>query len=129
MPLLDAAKSTLSQYATFEGRTPRASLWWWVLAYVLLASLTGLIDHLVVAPALGFEPFDENAGEPVTRLLALALLVPNVAVTVRRLHDVDKPGWWWLFGLIPVLGTLFLINWAVQPGTAGPNQYGEAASG
>lgn len=57
-------------------------------------------------------------------LFALATIVPSIAVAVRRLHDIDKIGWLVLIGLIPFVGWLVIIYWAVQPGTSGPNQYG-----
>ncbi len=52
------------------------------------------------------------------------ILLPNLAVTVRRLHDLDKSGWWVLICLIPLVGLVVLIYWFIQPGTSGPNRYG-----
>ena len=72
---------------------------------------------------LGFEAFAEDAGEPLSTLASLALLLPNLAVGVRRLHDIDKSGWWLLLGFIPLIGTLVLIYFMVQPGTEGSNRF------
>ena len=57
-------------------------------------------------------------------IVSLALILPGIAVSVRRLHDIDRTGWWVLLGFIPVIGTLWLIYWACQPGTSGPNRFG-----
>ena len=54
----------------------------------------------------------------------LVLLCPNIAVTVRRLHDLDKSGWWFLVGIIPFIGWIILLLICSQPGTEGANQYG-----
>ena len=58
-------------------------------------------------------------------LLSLALLLPILAVTARRLHDIGKSGWLMLIGLIPLIGWLLLIYWYVQPSAEGANDYGE----
>ena len=55
----------------------------------------------------------------------LGVIVPTIAVGIRRLHDIDKPGWWLLIGLVPFVGGLILIYFFVQKGTSGPNQFGE----
>ena len=73
---------------------------------------------------LGFEPFAEEAGQPLRMLAGLALFLPTLAVTVRRLHDIDRSGWWYLLSLIPIIGILVLLYWYIQPGTEGPNQFG-----
>ena len=64
----------------------------------------------------------------VGALYGLAVLIPSIAVGVRRLHDTDKSGWWLLIGLIPCVGIIILIVFFATEGTRGPNQYGAAAS-
>lgn len=61
----------------------------------------------------------------ITGLLGLALLLPSLAVGVRRLHDTDRSGWWILIVIIPIIGWLVLIFFFVTPGTPGPNRYGQ----
>ncbi len=61
---------------------------------------------------------------PLSSLLGLAILLPNLAVAVRRLHDTDRSGWWVLIGLVPVIGFLVLIWFYVQKGTEGANRFG-----
>ena len=57
-------------------------------------------------------------------LYSLAVLIPTLAVTVRRLHDIDRTGWWIFINLIPLIGTIVLLVFALTPGTPGTNQYG-----
>ena len=122
--MLSSIKSVLTQYATFSGRASRAELWWWVLAVVILLAFTRIIDGAFVAPMLGFERFEVNAGQPLSLICSLLLILPNLAVSVRRLHDLNKSGWMILIGLIPLIGTLVLLYFYVQPGDEGDNNHG-----
>ena len=124
MNMPTAVKTVLGKYATFSGRATRSEYWWWTLAVILLMLALGMIDGVVIAPLLGFEPGAEEAGQPLSTLTSLALLLPNIAVTVRRLHDKDKSGWWCLLALVPVIGILVLLFWYVQAGTPGDNRFG-----
>ena len=119
----EAARSVLSQFATFTGRASRSDYWWWVLAYVLALCAVGLVDTFVIAPSLGFNITDENAGQPLSMLFVLAMFLPNLAVSVRRLHDLNKSGWWLLLGFLPVVGVLVLLYWFIQSGTEGSNDF------
>ena len=114
----------MGNYANFNGRASRPEFWWWVLALVLLQIVTATIDRVVIAPLLGMDPLDPGAGQPLSLLVALALLLPCLAVCVRRLHDVDRSGWWYFLGLLPIVGPLVLLFWYVQPGTDGDNRFG-----
>ncbi len=124
MDMVEAVKTVLSQYATFSGRAARPEYWWWVLAIFLLSIVIQAIDGAVVAPLLGFPRFGVNAGQPLSAVVSLAILVPSIAVGVRRLHDSGRSGWWLLIGLIPVVGWLVLLYWLVQPTENGHNRYG-----
>ena len=128
MNFQSAIKSVLSKYATFSGRASRGEYWWWVLALVLLNIALQIVDGAVVAPLLGFEAFDDDAGNPLGMLGALLLLLPNLAVSVRRLHDTDRNGWWILLGMIPLVGTLVLLFFFIQPGTDSENRFGDRPS-
>jgi uncharacterized membrane protein YhaH (DUF805 family) len=57
-------------------------------------------------------------------LVIFGTLLPHLAVSVRRLHDVNRSGWWYLFGLVPLLGTIVLLVWFCTDGTRGPNSFG-----
>ena len=102
----------LERYAKFDGRAGRAEFWWFVLAnlvvYVALAILAQISGIFLI---LYF-------------IYALAMLVPSLAVAIRRLHDTDKSGWLVLLGLIPLVGFIILLVFYIQEGTPGPNQYG-----
>ena len=65
-----------------------------------------------------------DAGQPLSLIVSLALLLPNLAVSVRRLHDTDRSGWWLLLSFIPIFGTLALLYFMVLRGTEGSNRFG-----
>jgi uncharacterized membrane protein YhaH (DUF805 family) len=110
-----AVRTVLSKYATFSGRASRAEFWWWILAVFLIGIVAQIIDSAIVGPMLGFEGGDASAGQPLSLLLSLAILLPALAVAVRRLHDIGRSGWWILLGLIPIIGFLVLIWFYTRP--------------
>jgi uncharacterized membrane protein YhaH (DUF805 family) len=114
MDFATAVKTVVMQkYANFSGRAIRSEYWWFVLAYIIAYLVLAIVDYVLGAQLL-------------TSILSLGLLIPSIAVGVRRLHDLDKSGWWLLLGLIPIVG-LILIYWFAQPGTPGPNRFGPPA--
>ena len=120
-----AVRSVLSKYVTFSGRASRAEFWWWFLAVLLLSLALGAIDGAVIAPLLGFDAFDANAGQPLSLIAGLVLLLPGISVSMRRLHDIGRSGWWLLLVLLPVIGALVLLFFYVQAGDPEANEYGE----
>ena len=122
--MIAAFKTALSKYATLQGRASRPEYWWWVLALVILFAILRLVDGALVAPLLGFEAFSEDAGQPISMLVSLGLLLPAISVSVRRLHDVDKSGWWLLLAFVPVIGALILLYFYVQRSDDDANQFG-----
>jgi uncharacterized membrane protein YhaH (DUF805 family) len=116
MTMQEAVRSVLSQYAVFTGRARRSEYWFWTLATFLASIVMQIIDAILgTTPLLGL-------------LLALALLVPGIAVAVRRLHDISKSGWFLLLVLIPIIGAIVLIVWFV--GDSHPdNEYGPNPKG
>jgi len=102
------------KYFDFNGRASRSEYWFFILFFVIASFVLNLIGSLISL----------SAGSVLATLLALALLLPSLGVAVRRLHDLNKCGWWLLIGLIPILGGLVLIFWFVQRGTVGQNLYG-----
>jgi len=108
MNFVDAVKNCFIKYVGFDGRATRSEYWWWVLFIFAVAIVAGLLD-------LGM----------IGNLFSLATLLPSIAVGARRLHDIGKSGWWQLIGLIPLIGWLVLIYWAVQP-SEGDNAFGPA---
>jgi len=108
MTFVESIKTCFSKYADFNGRASRSEFWWWVL-FVFLASAAASI----VSPML-------------SGLFSLAVLLPNIAVAARRLHDTDRSGWFQLVVLIPVIGWLLMIYWCVQEAKS-PNRFGTIA--
>ena len=123
MTFSNAIKSVLRNYAVFRGRASRSEYWYWILALVVLGTVFAIIDGALISPVLGFEAFDPDAGQPLSLVLNLATLLPSLAVSVRRLHDTGRSGWWLFISLIPIIGLLVLLWWYVQPGSKEPNQF------
>ena len=115
MSFPDAVRSVLTQYAVFSGRSRRSEYWYYALAYMIAYVVLMLIDNVL---GTGF----------LALLLSLALLVPTLAVAIRRLHDTNRSGWWVLISLIPLVG-LILIVFLATDGTPGPNTYGPDPKG
>lgn len=100
------------KYVDFHGRAPRSEYWWFVLFGFICVVVIGIISRIV--PIAGI----------LLIILELALFLPNLAVSVRRLHDVDRSGWWILISLVPVVGTILLLVWFCTQGTSGSNRFG-----
>jgi uncharacterized membrane protein YhaH (DUF805 family) len=113
----------LKKYAVFSGRARRAEYWYFVLFNIIVAVVLSLIDTL-----LGTFNFMQGVGL-LSGLYALAVLIPTLAVTVRRLHDIDRTGWWIFINLIPLIGFIVLLVFAVTDGTPGSNRYGPNPKG
>jgi len=109
MTFFEAIKTCFSKYAEFNGRAARPELWWWVL-FVFLASAAASM-----------------LGPIASGLFSLAVFLPNLAVAARRLHDIDRSGWWQLIVLIPLIGWILMIYWCVQQGKE-PNRFGPPAA-
>ena len=121
MTMGEAVQSVFSKYATFSGRAVRSEFWWWVLFSIIVQAVTQILDGVVLAPIFGRPAFD--GPQVLTGLASLALLLPSLAVTVRRLHDVDRSGWWIFLNLIPLIGSLVLLYWYIQPSKPGVNRF------
>ncbi|MGH3381178.1 MAG: DUF805 domain-containing protein [Actinoallomurus sp.] len=104
--------AVLKNYANFDGRARRTEYWMFFLINLIIAVVLNVIGVAVKAAAF--------AGD----IYALALLIPSIAVGVRRLHDTGRSGWWLLIGLIPLVGTIVLIVFLATEGQQGDNAYG-----
>ncbi len=117
MDFAQAILSVLTKYATFSGRAIRSEYWYFVLFSVLLNIGANIIDTTILGAGMGqFGLFSS--------FLSIALFIPNIAVTIRRLHDLDKSGWWVFLMLIPMIGFIVLLIWLTMKGTNGPNNFG-----
>lgn len=120
MSFTAAVRSVLSKYIVFGGRARRSEYWWFFLFSLLVGIVASILD---TATGTDFEDAFTSGG--LFSLIAnLALLLPSLAVGVRRLHDTDRSGWWILIGLIPLLGLIVLLVFFVQDGTPGSNRFG-----
>jgi uncharacterized membrane protein YhaH (DUF805 family) len=115
MGFTEAITSGFRNYVNFSGRAVRSEFWYWVLFAILASIVAGLIDLAL---------FGVEGSSPINSLVGLALFLPGLAVSVRRLHDLDRSGWWILLGLIPLVGIIILIVWYCQRGTVGVNRFG-----
>ena len=113
----------LKKYAVFSGRSRRREYWYFVLFNIIVGIVLGWIDAL-----LGTRGSYAGAGL-LSGIYGLAVLIPTLAVTVRRLHDIDRSGWWILIGLVPLIGVIVLLVFALLDGTPGDNRYGPNPKG
>jgi uncharacterized membrane protein YhaH (DUF805 family) len=108
----------LKKYTVFTGRARRKEYWFFVLFNVLILVLLVVVDGLLGT-------LNEEAGVGLfSGLYSLAVLIPGIAVLVRRLHDIDRTGWWALIGLVPFVGGIVLLVLAALDSTPGENRFG-----
>ena len=110
----------LYKYAVFSGRARRKEYWLFMLLYFIAMVVAGLFDDLVVGERVAFDP---TMGV-FSWIVFLGLLIPSIAVSVRRLHDKNLRGWWVLLFLIPLIGTIALFILYCMRGTDGDNRFG-----
>jgi uncharacterized membrane protein YhaH (DUF805 family) len=103
-----------SNYAGFAGRATRSEYWFFALFMFGVSLAAILIDGRLGMAEGGFFYFGS----------ILALILPSIAVTIRRLHDLGRSGWWCFIGVIPFVGSIILLIWFCQRGTDGDNLYG-----
>ena len=103
----------LKKYAVFSGRARRKEYWMFFLFNIIIAFVLGFIEGLAGSSGL------------IGIFYSLAVLIPGIAVSVRRLHDTDRSGWWLLIGLVPIVGAIVLLVFMVFDSQSGQNQYGE----
>lgn len=102
----------LKQYVDFAGRARRKEYWMFVLFNMIVSIVAGAIDG-----ALG-------TGQIISAIYSLAVLLPGLAVAIRRLHDIGKSGWNCLWALLPIVGTILIIVWMCKDSQPGDNKWG-----
>ena len=107
----EAIKSGFNKYVDFSGRSSRSETWWWVL-FSLIANVVAVVLDGTVGSGL------------VGAIVTLGLFLPSLAVQVRRLHDLDRSGWWILISFVPIVGLILLVFWFCKKGTEGENRFG-----
>lgn len=109
----------LRQYSDFNGRARRTEYWMFTLINTLITFIFLMLDS-----KLGFSFLEELPYGYLTFIYAFLVFLPSLAVTVRRLHDIGKSGWWYLVGLIPIIGGFWLLFLMVTDGVPQENKYG-----
>ncbi|MDR0510164.1 MAG: DUF805 domain-containing protein [Rikenellaceae bacterium] len=114
--------NVLRNYAVFSGRTRRKEFWMFLLFNLIFSIAASIIDNVL---GTTFTIFGNEADfGPVYILYCIALFIPELAVNVRRLHDVGKSGWWILICFVPIIGSVWLLVLFCTEGNAGDNAYG-----
>lgn len=108
----------LRKYAVFSGRARRKEYWFFALFNFLVS-----IALVMVEAALGMGDLESGYG-PISGLYSLAVIIPGLAVSVRRLHDTGRSGWWFLVVLVPLIGAIVLLVFTLLDSEAGTNEYG-----
>ncbi len=102
----------IKKYALFTGRARRTEYWMFVLFNFIIAFVLGIIEGVLEIPGI------------LSGIYMLAVLLPSIGVSIRRLHDTDRSGWWLLIGLVPLIGSIVLLVFMVMDSTPGENRFG-----
>jgi uncharacterized membrane protein YhaH (DUF805 family) len=108
-----------SKYGVASGRARRSEYWWFLLFSFIISFATGFADAFLFTDLVL-----EDEIFPINTVASLAMLIPSIAVYIRRLHDVNRSGWW-VFIALTIVGIIPLIIWVCSKGTDGPNDYGD----
>ena len=109
--LFNAIKICFQKFFIFTNRASRSEYWWFILFYTIFATIPTFVlnENVVVFGSI----------------MALLLFIPGIAATVRRLHDINKSGWFIFISLIPILGSIIVLVMTIEKGTLGKNRFGE----
>ena len=109
----------LKKYVQFSGRARRSEYWYFTLVSFIISLVFALIDHLIGL---------KSEGKPISilgSLYGLAVFLPSLGVSIRRLHDTGRSGWWLLISFVPLIGGIVLLVFDIEDSHLGVNQYGE----
>jgi len=113
MVLIAAFKRVVAEsYAKFDGRSGRDEFWWFFLANLIVGVVLSLLGQASTFFYI------------IYVIYGLALIIPSIAVGIRRLHDINRTGWWILIALVPLVGLIVLLVFYATAGDRGTNQYG-----
>lgn len=115
MNFWQAVSSVFRRYAEFSGRSCRSEYWYFTLFSFIVSTSLAMLDRAI---------FPHYPWSPLQAIYGVAVLLPTLAVGIRRLHDIDRSGWWLLIWLIPIVGWIILIVWACRKGSDGDNRFG-----
>ncbi|WIO73914.1 DUF805 domain-containing protein [Porticoccaceae bacterium LTM1] len=112
--------AVIKKYAVFSGRARRSEYWFFVLFNLIISFAMGFIDGLTGM-------FNSEVGLGVLGgFYSLFILIPSIAVSVRRMHDTGRSGWWVLINLVPLVGWIIFLVFSVQDSNDGSNEYGDS---
>jgi len=111
----DAIKLAFRSWSVYTGRASRSAYWW----YALFAFIVYLVADVIFLRAIG-----HGAGLGLYFIFAIGMLIVSLPLSVRRLHDTDRSGYWLFIGLIPIVGGIVLLVFTLLAGTRGPNRFG-----
>ncbi len=111
--MISSYVSIVKKYAVFEGRESRRNYWYFVLANFIISIIICILDAVL------------GIGDLLAIVYSLALMLPGIGASIRRLHDINKTGWWVLISLVPIIGGIWLLVLEASAGTPGENNYGE----
>jgi uncharacterized membrane protein YhaH (DUF805 family) len=126
--MIDWVLEVFSKYATFDGRARRKEYWYWYLFNFIVSIFIAVVSLVINLPN-GTET-DNGIGwfglfiNIVVIIYSLGVFIPNLAVTVRRLHDTNRSGWWYFISMVPFIGGIILFIYLIEDSTPGDNQYG-----
>jgi uncharacterized membrane protein YhaH (DUF805 family) len=107
----EAVSVCFKKSVVWEGRAPRAEYWWFELAQLLIIVAALIIDQII---GTGF----------IYIIAVIALILPTIAVLIRRLHDTDRSGWWFWIMILPIIGSIVILVFTLIAGDEGDNKYG-----
>lgn len=113
----------MKSYATFKGRATRSEYWYFMLFYILM-----LVLPLIIAGFIGLGEDGKNIMTGIALIVLIIHIIPSLAVSVRRLHDINLSGWWYLVSLIPYVGAI-IFSILVMIDSKEDNQYGPNPKG
>lgn len=113
--IVDWTVKVLKNYVNFEGRARRKEYWLYTLAIFITIIIAMILDNIL------------GTGFLLYAIVVLGTFLPSLAVGIRRLHDTNRSGWWYLICLIPLIGPILLIIWLASETTREPNQWGPPA--
>ena len=117
MDIQTSMKTCFNKYATFSGRASRSEYWFFILFGILGGIVTLIIDVMILDYSI------ESEYTPINLIFSLILIIPSIAVACRRLHDVNKSGWWQLIWLT-IIGGILLLIWYFKEGEKRKNRFG-----
>lgn len=115
--ILDWFKKALRNYTNFSGRARRKEYWYFVLVQMGLIIVAMILDAII---------FNSETGLFYI-VVALGLFLPGLAVTIRRLHDTSRSGWWFLLSILPLIGSIILLVFLASDTKLETNQWGPPA--